>query len=176
MNLTVSQRCDRLIANLKVHSGLAAAKTVDFANWCVVSDYFSRPNHCGGIMVPEGRDPEKRPLSNGRTVAFRDAPLGKVIEQAETSIDKEIDGRMRTDVWNKNSQGLPVCLRRQAGREQPVAGPRGHPVTPCSKSRAVHVFLLHRDSSSFIVRSIERSEHAGLTTRLVTFSRSGICA
>ncbi|KAK3648088.1 hypothetical protein LTR56_002566 [Elasticomyces elasticus] len=126
---------DQLVKNLQCYSDWATPGAMQrFKNQCVVSEYFSLPNHGGGVMMPEVEDgPEIRTLPNGATVSWEDVPLGRVVDHVESFIRAKVDAKKRDETWHKVFFGVEHA-RRPAVFGWPA--PHEQPSTPYSVSRA----------------------------------------
>lgn len=90
---------DRFIENLREYAPeITAEKLQELKDYCVILEYFKRPNHCGGIMHPE-ESPERRQLSNGQWVEWKHVKIELLIESAESTVKNEVPENRRTEVW-----------------------------------------------------------------------------
>ena len=86
-------------------------------------------------MMPEGPEPERRQLSNGKWIACKDVPLKIVINDAESWIESHVEEGRRSEVWYKTHEGLP-SQARTPNWDIPPPNPNQRPSTPYSASRA----------------------------------------
>lgn len=124
------------MSNLRSFSGVDASKIDRLEDYCVVIEYFKRDNHCGGVMFPMGPRPEKRTLSNGKTVSFKDVRLEEVIKNVESFIKSDVEEQRRSEVWHKVFDGASKHRSVPPWAVRPP-NPHEHPATPFSKSKAV---------------------------------------
>ncbi|KAK3703652.1 hypothetical protein LTR37_014348 [Vermiconidia calcicola] len=125
---------DRATDNLSL-AGVAAADVQYFKTLCTVLEYVRHPNHCGGIVRPQGSGPEVRTLANGKTFTWEDVPLIEVIKHAESFVKDKVEEPRRTEVWRQMFHGLPMRMKR-ASWEKASSNLREHPETPYSQSTA----------------------------------------
>jgi hypothetical protein len=134
--LTQARPRDRLVENLRADSGISAEDIDRYQNMCVVLEYFRRPNHCGGVMMPEGPGPERRRLANGQYVEWKDVPMAQVITGADHLVKNHTpDHAKRTAIWSAMFAQTDV-RRETASWEKVMPNPHEHPATPYSASRA----------------------------------------
>ncbi|KAK5123366.1 hypothetical protein LTR85_002798 [Meristemomyces frigidus] len=132
--MAATQPRDRLVANLRTFANADIAAIERLQNLCVVCEYFSRPNHRGGVVAPMA-NPEKRTLSNGKTVAWKDVPLARALEHAESFVKDHVEYMRRSMVWDRLFICLPV-RKYTASWDKPIPNPNEHPATPYSAYRA----------------------------------------
>lgn len=72
----------------------------------MVLEYISRPNHCGGVLNPSSDVPERRQLSNGAWIEWKNVPLKRVLNDAESYIQEHVEEKRRSEVWRQVYEGL----------------------------------------------------------------------
>lgn len=124
----------QLIKNLQTHANMTEKEAGVFEYCVLAADYFSRHNHCGGLMVPG----ERHFRANGQEHTFKDVPFPKILEAVENWIKENVGLEQRTEVFHKVMDGIPG--RRATPKwDKHVPNPREKPETSFSASRAVRI-------------------------------------
>lgn len=117
----------QLMDRLQRHAGLSSATTQQLRDFIVAADYFSYPNHCGGLLAPGHR----HYFADGSEHTFDDVPLAKIVKAVTEHIEKHTDGNRRTDIYHQVLAGVPGH-KLMPDWDRPAVNPNEQPLTPFS--------------------------------------------
>lgn len=136
--LTPAQRRDELLARLQTQGNLEQDDIETLKFFITTSDYLSRNDHCGAVMVPG----TKHYRRDGTEHRFELVPFSKVLSSVESHIERRCLKDRRTAIWEKVMEAMPGRKTRPSwpDLDKPISNPRGTPKYQLSISKAVSLF------------------------------------
>lgn len=128
----------RLIENLQTHAGMSSDDAELFKYHMTACDYFSRPDHRGGLIMRG----QRHYRLDGTEHTFQHVPLRNIIKEAESWIERNVSQERRTEIYGMTMAGIPGH-KKAPKWDKPIVNPHKEPRTAFSVSRAVSPLLPH---------------------------------
>lgn len=126
------QAREQLLEGLKDHVGMSSKAVDRFKYLVTASDYFSRDDYHGGLVMP-GR---KHYRSDGTEHTFQHVALKKLLDRVESQIKIHVPEERRPAVFEKIMEGIPGHKKVPNWDESTIHA-NEKPETRFSKSRFV---------------------------------------
>jgi hypothetical protein len=124
------------MSRLKEHAKLSARELEEFQHLLVGCDYFSLPDHCGGVLSATRRYYRR----DGTEHTLADVPLERIVKEVASRIERGVPAERRTEVYHKVLDGVPGH-KEMPEWDKAVYNPNEKPFTPFSVRRCPNLSI-----------------------------------